>query len=203
MFYLVNSLFLKKKSSQIVFFSFNVSYFWLQSSINGSASNIPDSTGRTFTSSFSGQSAAGSPVFHHAGTYSNILSHSFFELVKFLKVKAVVQEVFSRFTTCTGASTSQTCRARLHRGTRRWAMCHPEVFNSRPGGSLADGSDRITFLWLSLRYIPIFSSEVVDTAVLSFFCVFSVFLSAIAWKLSRPFGDLKQRRYKCRRKPWV
>ncbi|KAH7857498.1 hypothetical protein Vadar_013393 [Vaccinium darrowii] len=40
----------------------------LNSSLNGSASNHPDSTGRPFTTSFSAQSGAGSPVFHHTGT---------------------------------------------------------------------------------------------------------------------------------------
>ncbi|KAJ8768770.1 hypothetical protein K2173_023674 [Erythroxylum novogranatense] len=40
----------------------------LNSSLNGSASNIPDSTGRSFATSFSGQSGAGSPVFHHNGS---------------------------------------------------------------------------------------------------------------------------------------
>ncbi|KAH9701039.1 NOT2 3 5 domain-containing protein [Citrus sinensis] len=39
----------------------------LQSSLNGSASNIPDGTGRSFATSFSGQSGAASPGFHHNG----------------------------------------------------------------------------------------------------------------------------------------
>lgn len=39
----------------------------LNSSLNGSASNLPDSTGRSFTTSFSAQSGAASPVFHHTG----------------------------------------------------------------------------------------------------------------------------------------
>lgn len=37
-----------------------------QSSLNGSGSNLPDSSGR-FATSFSGQSGAASPVFHHTG----------------------------------------------------------------------------------------------------------------------------------------
>lgn len=41
--------------------------FSLQSSLNSSASNLPDSTGRSFATSFSGQSGAASPVFHHTG----------------------------------------------------------------------------------------------------------------------------------------
>ncbi|GKV01066.1 hypothetical protein SLEP1_g13659 [Rubroshorea leprosula] len=40
----------------------------LNSSINGSASNLQDSSGRSFATSFSGQSGAASPVFHHTGT---------------------------------------------------------------------------------------------------------------------------------------
>ncbi|KAG4988648.1 hypothetical protein JHK85_031631 [Glycine max] len=39
--------------------------FW--SSLNGSASNLPDGAGRSFASSFSGQSGAASPIFHHTG----------------------------------------------------------------------------------------------------------------------------------------
>ncbi|KAK6142204.1 hypothetical protein DH2020_000001 [Rehmannia glutinosa] len=37
------------------------------SSLNGSSSSLPDSTGRSFSSSFSAQSGAGSPVYHHTG----------------------------------------------------------------------------------------------------------------------------------------
>ncbi|XP_054811770.1 probable NOT transcription complex subunit VIP2 isoform X2 [Prosopis cineraria] len=37
----------------------------LNSSLNGSASNLPESAGRSFATSFSGQSGAASPVFHH------------------------------------------------------------------------------------------------------------------------------------------
>ncbi|CAK9169562.1 unnamed protein product [Ilex paraguariensis] len=40
----------------------------LNSSLNGSASNHPDSTGRSFATSFSAQSGAASPGFHHTGT---------------------------------------------------------------------------------------------------------------------------------------
>ncbi|KAJ0020044.1 hypothetical protein Pint_32295 [Pistacia integerrima] len=44
----------------------------LQSSLNGSASNIPDGTGRSFATSFSAQSGAASPVFHHTGTIQGL-----------------------------------------------------------------------------------------------------------------------------------
>ncbi|XP_039026416.1 probable NOT transcription complex subunit VIP2 isoform X3 [Hibiscus syriacus] len=44
----------------------------LNSSINGSASNIPDSSGRAFATSFSGRSVAASPVFHHAGNIQGL-----------------------------------------------------------------------------------------------------------------------------------
>ncbi|ESR37965.1 hypothetical protein CICLE_v10027964mg [Citrus x clementina] len=43
-----------------------------QSSLNGSASNIPDGTGRSFATSFSGQSGAASPGFHHNGTIQGL-----------------------------------------------------------------------------------------------------------------------------------
>ncbi|CAL5415792.1 unnamed protein product [Camellia sinensis] len=42
------------------------------SSLNGSASNLPDSTGRFFATSFSAQSGAASPVFHHTGTIQGL-----------------------------------------------------------------------------------------------------------------------------------
>ncbi|KAL4297322.1 hypothetical protein GQ457_12G029090 [Hibiscus cannabinus] len=44
----------------------------LNSSINGSASNLQDSSGRSFATSFSGQSGAASPVFHHAGNIQGL-----------------------------------------------------------------------------------------------------------------------------------
>ncbi|KAE8688860.1 putative NOT transcription complex subunit VIP2 [Hibiscus syriacus] len=44
----------------------------MQSSVNGSASNLPDSSGRSFATSFSGQSGAASPVFHHAGNIQGL-----------------------------------------------------------------------------------------------------------------------------------
>uniref|UniRef100_A0A7N0RAL8 NOT2/NOT3/NOT5 C-terminal domain-containing protein n=1 Tax=Kalanchoe fedtschenkoi TaxID=63787 RepID=A0A7N0RAL8_KALFE len=40
----------------------------LNSSLNGSTSNLPDSTGRSFPSSFSGLSGAASPGYHHSGS---------------------------------------------------------------------------------------------------------------------------------------
>lgn len=40
----------------------------LNSSLNGSASNLQDSAGRSFATSFSAQSGAASPVFHHPGS---------------------------------------------------------------------------------------------------------------------------------------
>ncbi|XP_059429996.1 probable NOT transcription complex subunit VIP2 isoform X1 [Corylus avellana] len=44
----------------------------LNSSLNSSASNLPDSSGRSFATSFSGQSGAASPVFHHSGTIQGL-----------------------------------------------------------------------------------------------------------------------------------
>ncbi|XP_030967686.1 probable NOT transcription complex subunit VIP2 isoform X3 [Quercus lobata] len=44
----------------------------LNSSLNSSASNLPDSTGRSFATSFSGQSGAASPVFHHTGAIQGL-----------------------------------------------------------------------------------------------------------------------------------
>ncbi|XP_023532183.1 probable NOT transcription complex subunit VIP2 isoform X1 [Cucurbita pepo subsp. pepo] len=44
----------------------------LNSSLNGSASNIPDGAGRSFATSFSSQSGAASPVFHHSGTIQGL-----------------------------------------------------------------------------------------------------------------------------------
>ncbi|XP_059315181.1 probable NOT transcription complex subunit VIP2 [Lycium ferocissimum] len=44
----------------------------LNSSLNGSASNLPDNTGRSFPSSFSSQSGAPSPLYHHSGTIQGL-----------------------------------------------------------------------------------------------------------------------------------
>ncbi|GFQ06361.1 probable not transcription complex subunit vip2 [Phtheirospermum japonicum] len=44
----------------------------LNSSLNGSSSSLPDSTGRPFSSSFSAQSGAGSSVFHHTGNMQGL-----------------------------------------------------------------------------------------------------------------------------------
>ncbi|XP_021713792.1 probable NOT transcription complex subunit VIP2 isoform X2 [Chenopodium quinoa] len=44
----------------------------LPSSMNGSPSNIPDITGRSFPSPYSVQSGAGSPGFHHTGTLQGL-----------------------------------------------------------------------------------------------------------------------------------
>ena len=39
---------------------------FLQSSLNGSASNLQDGSGRSFASSYTGQPGSPSPGFHHA-----------------------------------------------------------------------------------------------------------------------------------------
>ncbi|KAM7527848.1 hypothetical protein LguiB_031258 [Lonicera macranthoides] len=44
----------------------------LNSSLNGSASNLQDNSGRSFATSFSAQSGAASPVFHHSGTIQGL-----------------------------------------------------------------------------------------------------------------------------------
>nr|XP_016494159.1 PREDICTED: probable NOT transcription complex subunit VIP2 isoform X2 [Nicotiana tabacum] len=44
----------------------------LNSSLNGSASNLPDNTGRSFPSSFSPQSGAPSPLYHHSGSIQGL-----------------------------------------------------------------------------------------------------------------------------------
>ncbi|KAK9101924.1 hypothetical protein Sjap_019178 [Stephania japonica] len=44
----------------------------LNSALNGTNSNIPDTSGRSFSTSFSSQSAASSPVFHHSGAIQGL-----------------------------------------------------------------------------------------------------------------------------------
>ncbi|KAK4788415.1 hypothetical protein SAY86_019734 [Trapa natans] len=44
----------------------------INSSLNGSASNIQDSSGRPFATYFSGQSGAASPVYHHSGSLQGL-----------------------------------------------------------------------------------------------------------------------------------
>ncbi|CAN8248501.1 unnamed protein product [Cochlearia groenlandica] len=46
----------------------------LHSSLNGSASNLPDGSGRSFAGSYSGQSGAQSPSFHHTGNLQGLHS---------------------------------------------------------------------------------------------------------------------------------
>ncbi|KAL6967432.1 putative NOT transcription complex subunit vip2 [Sarracenia purpurea var. burkii] len=46
--------------------------FIFLSSLNGSASNLPESTGRSFATSFSAQSGAASPGYHHTGTIQGL-----------------------------------------------------------------------------------------------------------------------------------
>ncbi|PHU15908.1 putative NOT transcription complex subunit VIP2 [Capsicum chinense] len=43
-----------------------------KSSLNGAASNLPDNTGRSFPSSFSPQSGAASPLYHHSGSIQGL-----------------------------------------------------------------------------------------------------------------------------------
>lgn len=53
----------------------------MQSSLSGSASNLPDSTGRSYTTSFSGQAGTNPPVFHHSGGwFLLLLSACFFNI---------------------------------------------------------------------------------------------------------------------------
>ncbi|KAG6417955.1 hypothetical protein SASPL_120152 [Salvia splendens] len=65
----INRLDLYKKFVMVFINSFTHS---LQSSLNGSTSSLPDSTGRSYTPSFSVQSGAGSPVYHHAGNIQGL-----------------------------------------------------------------------------------------------------------------------------------
>ncbi|RZC72907.1 hypothetical protein C5167_048386 [Papaver somniferum] len=44
----------------------------LNSALNDSNSNLPDTTGRPFAASFSAQSASATPVYHHAGTVQGL-----------------------------------------------------------------------------------------------------------------------------------
>ena len=132
--------------------SWNLMSFWPQSSINGSASNLPDSTGRSFTTSFSGQSGAGSPVFHHAGG-CKLLGSTFMYSSKLLKFNLLFwQEVCSRFITFMEALMFPTFQVHLHQETQQWITCHPAVFSSLLEAFLVDGLHQIIFLLLSLRY---------------------------------------------------
>ncbi|KAG8387770.1 hypothetical protein BUALT_Bualt02G0055800 [Buddleja alternifolia] len=49
-----------------------VCWFFCLSSLNGSNSNLTENTGRPFSSSFSAQSGAGSPVYHHSGNIQGL-----------------------------------------------------------------------------------------------------------------------------------
>jgi len=81
----------------------------LQSSLNGSASNLPDGAGRSFATSFSGQSGAASPIFHHTGGELLLdLLHFFFSSGCIID-RFLLQELFKGYTIFTGALMFPTC----------------------------------------------------------------------------------------------
>lgn len=93
----------------------------LQSSLNGSASNLPDGSGRSFAASYSGQSGAPSPSFHHTGGCNTYLD----TLVYFCAVLNLcsfyiffMQEIFRDFIIFMGAIMSGTCKVHLHQETQ-------------------------------------------------------------------------------------
>lgn len=94
--------------------------FCLQSSLNGSASNLPDgAAGRSFATSFSGQSGVASPVFHHSG--GKILLESILFLLSFsyIIVRFLLQVLFRDCTTFMGAIMYPICLVHLHQETQR------------------------------------------------------------------------------------
>lgn len=93
----------------------NAFTYSLQSSLNGSTSSLPDSTGRSYSSSFSVQSGAGSPVFHHSGELCVGMVKTCF-LPKYLCQLALsLQEVCRDCIIFMVTSMFQTCRVHLDR----------------------------------------------------------------------------------------
>lgn len=76
--------------------------------MNGSASNLPDGAGRSFATSFSGQSGAASPIFHHAGEDHLLDLLHFFLPFSCIIARLLLQELFKGCTVFTGAITFPT-----------------------------------------------------------------------------------------------
>lgn len=94
----------------------------LNSSLNGSTSSLPDSTGRSYSSSFSVQSGAGSPVFHHSGSMQGLHNlHGNFN------VPNMPGALGSRSTTMNNIASSGLQQASGNLSTGRFASNNPPV----------------------------------------------------------------------------
>ena len=90
----------------------------MQSSLNGSASNLPDGAGRSFASSFSGQSGAASPIFHHTGGELLLDFLHFICPCSCVIARFLLQEAFKDCTIFMGALMFPTCPVHSHQETQ-------------------------------------------------------------------------------------
>lgn len=129
--------------------------FCLQSSLNGSASNLPDgAAGRSFASSFSGQSGVASPVFHHSG--GKILLEPILFLLSFsyIIVRFLLQVLFRDCTTFMVAIMYPICPVHLHQETQRWIVfLLGEEFNNLQQTFQVEDLHQIIYLLLCHRWM--------------------------------------------------
>jgi len=118
----------------IVLFNSTQFFFHWQSNLNSSASNLPDSTGRPFTASFSGQSGS-IPGFHHSGEYI-ILNFCSFMSYNVDEVKAFFPDIFKGLHNIHGSFNLPNMPGSL--AQRNAAMSGlPSSGVQQPGGSIS------------------------------------------------------------------
>lgn len=109
----------------------------MQSGLNGSNSNLPDNTGRAFTTSFTAQSGSSGAVLNQSGgTHFKLLIYIYFEefeiglsyVLQFVYFSCW-QETFKDFTTSTVASTCQTCLGHMHQEIQQILVVFQMVSN--------------------------------------------------------------------------
>ena len=105
---------------------------WTQSGLNGSNSNIPDSTGRAFTTSFSAQSGSSGAVLNQSsGMHYTLLYLDIFP-IQMNEVNNVFshRQVISRgFIISIIALTCQTCLGLMHQEIRQILVVFQMVSN--------------------------------------------------------------------------
>lgn len=94
-----------------------VTEFSLQSSVNGSASNLSDGAGRSYATSFSSQSGAASPIFHHTGAEHLLVYFIFFSYLVNIIAKFLLQVLFKGCIVFMGALMFPTCLVLSHQET--------------------------------------------------------------------------------------
>lgn len=122
----------------------------MQSTLNGSTSNLPDSTGRPFATSFSAQSAT-APGFHHSGAIFPLQS-SFSNVPLLNIIKMSVQAVCKDCIISMEASMFQIFHLPLHRGMQHLVVSHQVEFNNLGEAFQVDDLHQTIFQLPCLRF---------------------------------------------------